>query len=69
MKVKEIYNQSYLDEKEMEEGMKKKRTHLKDWTEVAYNLYFFKDDEGTVWQLLRTPYKDIPVSVIKSVKA
>lgn len=33
---------------------------LEDWTQVDDNLYFFKDKEGIVWQLLRTPYKEIP---------
>ena len=38
----------------------KKEQFLKNWTELDDNLYFFKDEEGTVWQLLRTPYKEIP---------
>ena len=32
------------------------------------NLYFFKDEEGTVWQLLRTPYKEIPIERINALR-
>lgn len=43
----------------------KKGQLLKDWEQLDNNLYFFKDKEGTVWQLLRTPYKEIPVTTLK----
>ena len=28
------------------------------------NRAYFKDDSGTVWQIIRTPYKEIPIVVV-----
>lgn len=39
---------------------KKKQTNLKEWTQVDNDLYFYKDEKGIVWQLLRTSFKKIP---------
>ena len=45
--------------------MKKDARYLEDWTELGDNLYYFKDEEGIVWQLLRTPFKEIPKVVTR----
>lgn len=35
-----------------------------DWIEYMPNMFFYKDSEGTVWQLIRTSFKEMPVSAI-----
>ena len=53
------------ENREMKKKKLKKSQDLENWTRVGFNLYFFKDEDGTVWQLLRTPYKEIPACTIK----
>jgi hypothetical protein len=43
----------------------KSARNLKNWTQIDENLYYWKDNDGTIWQLLRTPYKEIPEIRIK----
>jgi len=41
---------------------------LDAWIQVDSNMFFFQDKKGIVWQLLRTPYKEIPVCKINFSK-
>jgi len=36
---------------------------------VNSDMYYFKDKEGTVWQVLKTPYEEIPTVVLKPSEA
>ena len=49
--------------------MKKRKKKLVnyEWLAVGNNLYFYKDKDGVVWQLLRTPYKEIPIAKMEGI--
>lgn len=41
---------------------KRKRVELnKDYC-FTIDGYYFKDSEGVVWQIIKTPYKKLPIS-------
>jgi len=44
--------------------MKKMKIIEKEFIWENSNRAYFKDDSGTVWQVTRTPYEEIPIVVV-----
>lgn len=44
----------------MKKKIKEQKLNEYKWVELDKNLYYYKDKNGIVWQLLRTPFYEIP---------